>query len=179
MFEIPLVLENELLRLEYLTEQDFEKLYAVASDPLIWEQHPANDRYKREVFKEFFDGAVQGKAAFMVYCKANNELIGSSRYYECMPNESVAIGYTFISRKYWGGTYNTSLKKLMLEYAFRHVPKVLFHVGIHNMRSQKAVGKIGGIFVRETIGPAPSIRPSYEYVLTKAEFEQSVLFKAI
>ena len=49
-------LENEKAVLRPLQEQDFEALYTVASDPNIWEQHPNKDRWKKDVFKVFFDG---------------------------------------------------------------------------------------------------------------------------
>ena len=97
-------LQNDLTRLQPIHKDDFERLYLVASDPLIWEVHPSKDRYKREVFREYFDGAVASKSAFLVFDAISGELIGSSRYYDLQPdNLSIAIGYTFLGRKYWGG----------------------------------------------------------------------------
>jgi len=49
-FDLQPILKGELLRLRPLRLEDFHDLYAVASDPLIWEQHPVRDRYKEEVF---------------------------------------------------------------------------------------------------------------------------------
>jgi len=131
-----------------LKQEDFEILYAVASDPLVWEQHPNKDRYKREVFEIFFKGAMESKGALLVIDKKSNNIIGSSRFYGFeKENNSVSIGYTFLGRAYWGHTYNKSLKKLMLDHAFQFVNRVIFHIGASNIRSQKAIGKIGAQYI--------------------------------
>lgn len=141
---LPVDLHNELVRLESLEESDFERLYSVASDPEIWEQHPSSDRYKREVFQQFFEGAIDSQSAFLIIDQVTGQVIGSTRFYEFdETNKSIAIGYTFLAKKYWGGKYNASVKKLMLEYAFQWVEKVYFHVGAENVRSQMAVRKLG------------------------------------
>ncbi len=138
-------LENEFIRIVPLKAEDFERLYAIASDPLIWEQHPNKDRYKREVFETFFKGAMESKGAFLVSDKQTGKPIGSSRYYEAdEEKKTIAIGYTFIARDHWGGTYNPALKSLMMEHAFQHFDAVIFHIGAQNIRSQKAMEKIGG-----------------------------------
>lgn len=140
----PLHLRDSSLHLVPLRRDDFERLYSVSSDPLIWEQHPTKDRYKREVFQSFFDSAIDGKAAFLILDAKTNEAIGSSRYYEYdEAKKSIAIGYTFLARKYWGGNWNQALKKLMLDYAFQFVEKVIFHIGEHNLRSQIATQRFG------------------------------------
>lgn len=144
------VLENEIVQLVPLQESDFEILYQVASDPLIWEQHPNKDRYKRKVFQNFFEGAIQSQGAFKIIDKASGETIGSSRFYDYdEANKSVLIGYTFYGRNYWGSHYNPSVKKLMLEYAFQFVNTVYFHIGAENIRSQKAIERLGAVKVRE------------------------------
>lgn len=60
----PSHLQNELIALFPLKEEDFEDLYFVASDPLVWEQHPNKLRYQREVFQNFFKGALLSQGAF-------------------------------------------------------------------------------------------------------------------
>ncbi|RYG12206.1 MAG: N-acetyltransferase, partial [Chitinophagaceae bacterium] len=121
-FDLQPTLENDLITVVPLHESDFEQLYAVASDPLLWEQHPNKDLYKREVFENFFKGAMESKGAFIVYDKATGNVAGSSRYYELNEeNRSVAVGYTFIGRDFWGKGHNAALKKLMLDYAFQFV----------------------------------------------------------
>jgi RimJ/RimL family protein N-acetyltransferase len=143
-FELQPILENELVKLVPLKEEDFEILYQAASDPLIWEQHPENNRFHRNVFEKFFKGAIDSKGAFLVIDNKNGEAIGSSRFYDCDENnKSIAIGFTFLTRKYWGTAYNRAMKNLMLDHAFKFVKTVIFHIGEYNIRSQKAILKLG------------------------------------
>jgi len=149
-FDLQPTLENELIKVIPLKVDDFEKLFAVASDPLIWEQHPNKDRYKREVFENFFNGAIKSKGAFIVYDQDSGAVVGSSRYYDLdEENKSIAVGYTFIARKFWGEGHNAALKKLMLDYAFQSINKVILHIGATNFRSQKATEKLGASKVSE------------------------------
>lgn len=166
MFDLQPTLQNDIIRIEPLQSSDFERLYAVASDPLIWEQHPSPDRYKREVFETFFKAAIESNGAFLVFDKSDNEVIGSSRYYEYFPEQqSVAIGYTFLCRECWGTTYNRALKTLMLDHAFRFVDNVIFHIGVNNIRSQKAIEKLGAqkMVMQEMRNYGENIIPSLVY----------------
>ena len=143
-FELQPTLKNESIRIQPLKSSDFETLFAVASDPLIWEQHPNKDRYKKEVFENFFKGAMESGGAFLVFNAQTGETIGSSRYYELDEKaSSIAIGYTFIAKNHWGGIYNPALKSLMLNHAFQYVNHVILHIGANNIRSQKATEKLG------------------------------------
>lgn len=142
----PKNLQNELIKLVPLHENDFEEMYEVASDPLVWEQHPNKLRYQRAIFQNFFQGAIASRGAFFVRDTETNEAIGSSRFYDYdEKNNSILIGYTFMARKYWGKDYNKALKKLMMDYAFQYVDTIYFHIGATNIRSQKAIEKIGAI----------------------------------
>lgn len=143
-FELQPILQDDLVLLQPLKESDFEVLYKVASDPLIWEQHPNKNRYQRVVFQNFFSGAIESNGAFLIIKKENNEVIGSSRFYDHHTEKSsVAIGYTFFSRHCWGTTYNKAVKTLMLKHAFKFVDQVVFHIGAVNIRSQKAIERLG------------------------------------
>jgi RimJ/RimL family protein N-acetyltransferase len=144
-FELQPTLENDLIKIQPLKPSDFETLYAIANDPLLWEQHPNKDRYKRNVFETFFKGAIESGGAFLVFDNKTKQVIGSSRFYGVDKEKNeVAIGYTFIARSHWGKNYNKALKSLMINHAFKFVDHVIFHVGAVNLRSQKAVGNIGG-----------------------------------
>lgn len=146
----PEVLENDIIKLIPLQENHFDVLYQAASDPLIWEQYPIKDRYKIEIFKPFFDGAINSKGAFLILDKATSEVMGTTRFYDYNAEKSsVGIGFTFITRKFWGGPYNKALKKLMIDYAFESLNSVIFHVGFENYRSQKAVSKLGAEKINE------------------------------
>jgi len=169
----PEILQNDLVKITPLKESDFENLYQVASDPLIWEQHPAKDRYKKEVFRAFFDEAVASQSSFLVFDKHTNELIGSTRYYDYDPVKSkIAIGYTFLARNYWGGQYNKAMKKLLLDYAFQNVESVLFHIGATNLRSQKALQKLGARKINELDFDINGLKlPHFEYEINKHDWE--------
>lgn len=144
-FDLQPILRNDWAYLRPLVEEDFEPLYLVASDPLIWEQHPNRDRYKKEVFQNYFKGAIDSGGALAVFDSVNNELIGCTRFYDLNKEESsVLIGYTFVARRCWGKPYNRSMKALMLDHAFRFVNKVIFHIGKNNIRSRTAMERVGG-----------------------------------
>jgi RimJ/RimL family protein N-acetyltransferase len=147
-FDLQPVLEGELVRIRPLRAEDWDDLFAVAADPLIWEQHPASDRYKEEVFRAFFSEALACGGGLVVLDAKDRRVIGSSRYYGYDADRSeIEIGWTFLARSHWGGAYNRELKTLMLGHAFRFVRRVIFKVGLQNWRSQRAVEKIGGIRV--------------------------------
>lgn len=144
-FELQPVLRGERLWLRPLREEDWDQLYAVASDPMIWEQHPVPDRYQEKVFRGFFREAMESGGALVVLDARDDRVIGSSRYFGYDPDRSeIEIGFTFLARAYWGGVYNREMKDLMLQHAFQFVRHVVFLVGLENWRSQKAMEKIGG-----------------------------------
>jgi RimJ/RimL family protein N-acetyltransferase len=145
-FDLQPTLTGTLVELRPLRADDFDGLYAVASDPLIWEQHPNNDRYKRSVFEQFFREAMESGGAFAVIERASGQIIGSSRYFGYdEQRREIEIGWSFLARPCWGGVYNRDMKQLMLRHAFHFVDSVLFRVGPGNRRSQRAMEKIGAL----------------------------------
>lgn len=137
------VLESELIRLRPINADDFEALFAISSDPLLWEQHPSKERAEEEGFRVWFADAMEA-GALVVQDVATGRVIGTSRYdcYDADTSE-VEIGWTFLDRSLWGGPYNAEMKRLMLDHTFRSVETVLFRVSSENLRSQKAVEKLG------------------------------------
>src|SRR6266571_4146070 len=110
-FDLQPVLKGELLELQPLREADFQRLYAVASDPLIWELHPMRERYKEEVFSGFFREAMESCGALIALDNNDGRVIGSSRFYGYdEENREVEIGWTFLARSHWGGVYNKEMK---------------------------------------------------------------------
>jgi RimJ/RimL family protein N-acetyltransferase len=147
-FDLQPYLKGALLELRPLRPEDFPDLYAVASDPLIWELHPAKDRYKEEVFKAFFHEALESGGAFIAIDSKDGRVIGSSRFHGYDPQKNeVEIGWTFLARSHWGGSYNRDMKQIMLRHAFQFVKSVIFVVGPENLRSRRAVEKIGGVLI--------------------------------
>ena len=168
-FDLQPSLEGEILRLRPLRPDDFHDLYEVASDPLIWEQHPNSDRYEQAVFEEFFRVALESGGALIALDSRDGRVIGSSRYHGFDSERSeIEIGWTFLARSCWGGAYNREMKELMLRHAFRFVKSVVFLVGLQNVRSQKAMEKIGGARVGSR--PNGQGRESLVYQITSAAF---------
>lgn len=146
MFELQPSLTGDLLHLRPLQPGDWEALFRAASDPLIWEAHPVSDRWKEEVFRQYFRQGLESGGAFAVVDRNSGEIVGSSRYSNLKPEESeIEIGSTFLARSHWGGACNGEMKRLMLDHAFRFVDTVVFRIGTDNLRSRRAVEKIGGV----------------------------------
>ncbi|WP_312992452.1 GNAT family N-acetyltransferase [Chryseobacterium flavum] len=172
-FSVQPVLENEEFQLVPLQQGDFESLYEVASDPEVWKQHPNKDRYKREVFETFFEGAMHSGGAFKIIEKASGDVLGSSRYYNFDEHDNhIFIGYTFYGTKSWGKGINPQVKKLMLDYIFQYVDKVHFHVGKENFRSQTAMERLGAkkIAEEEVAYYAEPTRTNFVYEIKKEDW---------
>ncbi len=170
-FDLQPILKGELLELRPLRAEDFHDLYAVAADPFIWEQHPIKDRYKEEVFNVFFREALESGGALIAIDSKDGQVIGSSRFHGYDQEKSeIEIGWTFLARSHWGGIYNREMKQLMLGHAFRFVSSVIFLVGPQNLRSQRAVEKIGGIRVGSGLDAGG--RESFVYQITASTFAQ-------
>lgn len=168
-FDLQPHLSGDLLELRPLRADDFDALYAAASDPMIWQQHPCSDRHEAAVFKAFFAEALESRGALAVIDPKSGRIIGCSRYYELDPERGqVVIGYTFLQRQYWGGAFNRELKRLMLAHAFKFVSVVHFHVDEDNLRSRKAMEKIGGRLVGELSKPKPKPGAGMRTVLVYA-----------
>ena len=138
-------LENKNFILKLLNKNDFNVLYNIGKIKKIWEQHPENDRWKKEKFNIFFNKGIENKFGFYgIYNKSNSTLIGSTRYYSySKKNNSIKIGFTFLTPEYWGTDTNLQIKTLMLGYAFNYVENIYFDIGKNNIRSRKAIEKIG------------------------------------
>jgi N-acetyltransferase len=164
-FDLQPTLKGTLLGLRPLRPDDFHDLYAVASDPLIWEQHPIKDRYKEEVFKRFFRESLESGGALTAIDSKDGQIVGSSRFHGYDEiNSEIEIGWTFLARSHWGGVYNREMKQLMLRHAFKFVRGVIFLVGPQNLRSQRAMEKIGGVRVGSR--PDASGQESFVYQIT-------------
>lgn len=168
------VLEGARLLLRPLRPDDWDALFAVARDPLIWEQHPAHDRWRKEVFAAFFADALHNGGALAVIDRASGAMIGSSRYQglESADGGSVEIGWTFLARSFWGGSYNRELKQLMLAHALASVAECRFAVGEDNHRSRRALEKIGARLVprMEMRNMAGGMVRHVHYVIDRADF---------
>ena len=143
-------LSNELVKLIPMIKNDYEWVFAAASDPEIWAQHPDTTRYTPVGFTRYFQKLIDTDIPYLILDAKTEQVIGATSFYQYDRHEkSVAIGYTFLGKKYWGGEYNQSIKNLMMDFAFEKLDKVIFHVASENIRSQMALGKIGAIKEKE------------------------------
>ena len=174
-------LDGDRVLLRPLTEGDWDALFAIASDAGIWEQHPMHDRWREDVFREFFDDALAKRGGLAILDKAKNALIGSTRYQAYDPEDggSVEIGWTFLARNYWGKGINPEMKRLMLEHAFKSVERVDFRVGETNYRSRIALENIGAVRTDRTeLARYDGKRVLHlVYAITREEFADGPLAK--
>ena len=163
MINLQPTLTGPTMRVRPLAASDWADLFSAASDPEIWAQHPASNRYKEDVFREFFVAALNSQSAFAFVDRTTNTIVGSSRYNDFDPERSeIEIGWTFLARSHWGGVTNAEIKSLLLEHAFAFVDTVVFWVGESNLRSRRAMEKIGGVLRpgvqhRAITGDAPHV----------------------
>lgn len=168
-FDLQPTLKGRLVELRPLRKSHYRELYTVASDPLIWVQHPRPDRYREAEFRMFFDEALESAGTLICTDVRSGQIIGSSRFHDFREDESqIEIGWTFLARSHWGGLYNGEMKQLMLKHAFEVVDGVVFLVGRDNLRSQRAVEKIGGI--RSGVSTDAGGTDSLVYQLTASAF---------
>lgn len=152
-FDFQPTLKGRLVKLRPLCAEDRDGLFAIASDPLIWEQHPVRDRYKPDVFDTLFRESLASHRALAAINCSDGRIIGSSRFHAYNEESSeIEIGWTFLARSHWGGKYNKEMKQLMLSHAFKFVKRVVFLIGTQNVRSQKAIEKLGAIRVASRPG---------------------------
>lgn len=174
-FSLQPELETSMAVLKPLEDKDFEVLYEVASDPAIWVQHPNPDRWKRDVFHHFFEGAIKSGGAFKILDPHSGECMGSTRFYDYNAGEdTILIGYTFYGTKWWGKGINSAVKKVMLDYIFQFVSTVHFHVGAGNIRSRIAMERLGAVCLGEMnvayYGEAPKL--NVVYCIKKPEWQR-------
>ena len=134
-----------MVRLSPLKAEHYESLYLAASDPGIWEQHQTKDRWKREEFDKYFEDSLQSNYALIIRDLSSNDIIGHSRFQPLsFKPGTIEIGWTFLTRRYWGGPHNKAVKHLMINHAFQTFDTVVFFIDKSNIRSQKAAIKLGG-----------------------------------
>jgi RimJ/RimL family protein N-acetyltransferase len=139
-------LSNADVALRPLAADDWTALYDAASDPLIWAGHPAHDRWQEPVFRRFFEDALASGGALAALDPATGAVIGSSRYdHDRAEAGEIEIGWTFLARSHWGGASNAAMKALMVCHALKSVDRVIFLIGETNLRSRRAMEKIGGV----------------------------------
>jgi len=147
-------LENPWIRLHFLNEEHRETLRHLAKDERIWEYTKTlllTDTYDRQFDKYFNDALAFSTATAQAFCISDavtGDIIGMTRAYDLDPRvKKATIGHTWYTPAVWGQVHNKACKLLLLEYLFGTLglQRVDFRVASQNLRSQKAVMKIGGV----------------------------------
>lgn len=150
------LLKGTFVRLEALTQEHVQTLRTLARDFRLWEYtrtlliddtfDEQFDRYIANAFNPEFGGL---QINFVMRDAQTDEVMGMTRYYKMdAVHKRVSIGYTWYAPAYWGKVHNKECKLLLLQYAFETLgyQRVEFEVAHQNLRSQKAVAKIGGVW---------------------------------
>ncbi|HWZ27990.1 MAG TPA: GNAT family N-acetyltransferase [Gemmatimonadales bacterium] len=171
-FDLQPTLTGRLLEMRPLRADDWDALYALASDPLIWEQHPDRERWREERFRVVFREGMESGGALLAVDRQTGRAIGFTRYHDYHPELSeIEIGWTFLARSHWGGRYNSEMKDLMVRHAFKFVDTVVFSAGVDNLRSRRAIEKLGAVPAGTKTNQSGS--DSVVYHLTAASYRGS------
>ena len=146
-------LRGHYVYLELLQPEHIPQLKNLAKDSRIWQYTKTlliNDSYN-EQFDRYITAAQDPRfsglqVSFVMRDAATNDIMGMTRYYRIEPSHKrLSIGYTWYTPAYWGLVHNKECKLLLLQYAFETLgyQRVEFEVAHQNIRSQKAVLKIG------------------------------------
>ncbi|MEK6154263.1 GNAT family protein [Flavobacteriaceae bacterium 3-367] len=147
-----ITLENEAVRLSPLELDNFHELYPIASQPKLVQYSPS-DIETPEALKNYVTVALEQREMktsipFIIYDKGKGRHAGCTRYMNIdWHNKVLEIGATWIGREFQGSGLNAQMKFLMLNHAFDEMgfEKVEFRVDERNLRSRKAVEKLGGV----------------------------------
>ena len=149
------LLQGKYVTLETLHPDHIPKLQTLARDERLWEytktllvNETFDAQFEKYIATAFDDRNMGGQHSFVIRDVANDEIIGMTRYYKIEPSQKrLSIGYTWYIPDVWGKVHNKECKLLLMQYAFETLgyQRVEFEVAHQNIRSQKAVEKIGGI----------------------------------
>ena len=180
----PIVLEGENIQLLPLQTSHFEALFEAASNPEIWELTSVNYS-DPAIFNHSNTTALKDKEKgtvypFVIVDKHTDTIIGTTRFLEISAaDKKLEIGVTWIKKEFWGSTVNMECKYLLLQYCFEHLQlhRVQFRAKADNLRSRKAIEKIGGqlegIFRKDKIEPSGNYRNTAFYSIIDTEWEST------
>lgn len=149
----PTILSGEQIELIPLEKIHFDELYVAASDKDLWTLIPT-DCSERDTFIKTYEFSlaereIGNQYPFVIKHKETNRLIGSTRFFEIYPSDKkLEIGWTWVIKEYWGTTVNLECKLLLLSFCFDtlQLNRVQLKTKDTNIRSRKAIEKIGGVF---------------------------------
>jgi RimJ/RimL family protein N-acetyltransferase len=147
-FDFQPYLVGDIVEMRPVTSSDYAALFALGSDPAVWDQHPNRDRYLESPFRDYFTEGLASGCALVARRRADGAVIGWSRYSTAFAGaDEIEIGWSFLGRAYWGGRYNGDMKRIMIAHAFRFVSHVIFRIGEQNARSRAAVERLGAVLL--------------------------------
>jgi N-acetyltransferase len=149
----PLTITGRSVDLVSLEPHHFPVLETVAQDKRIW-QFYAYDGSNPAVLRSTLEAGLADRDKglqfpFVILNKKTNAIIGSTRFMDIQPkHKKLEIGTTWLHPDYWGTVINFECKLLLLTYAFETlgVLRVQFKTDENNIRSRKAIEKVGGRF---------------------------------
>jgi N-acetyltransferase len=137
----------------------------------------ATDSARAEIMAALAARARGERLPFAQLDANTGEVVGTTSYYEVMPaNRSLAIGYTWLGRRWWRTGYNTESKLLLLSQAFDVLAaaRVVWHTDLLNERSQAAIQRLGatreGVLRKHRIRGDGSWRDSVQYAMTDEDW---------
>ncbi|AZB26148.1 N-acetyltransferase [Chryseobacterium bernardetii] len=149
----PTILEGTHVELIPLEKEHFEELYAAAADKDLWTLIPTDGSDKAIFYKNYKLALSErdngNQYPFVIRHKETQKLIGSTRFFEIYPSDKkLEIGWTWITKEFWGSVVNLECKLLLLTYCFEVLKtnRVQLKTKDDNLRSRKAIEKIGGVF---------------------------------
>ncbi|PTQ94018.1 RimJ/RimL family protein N-acetyltransferase [Mucilaginibacter yixingensis] len=149
----PIILEDDLVKLEPLESKHFDALRAIAADKRIWEFYPADysdaDHINDALTKALEEREKGSQYPFVIIDRRLDKVIGSTRFLDIQPaHRKLEIGWTWLHPDYWATNLNTACKLLLLQYCFETLKtvRVQLKTDENNLRSRKAIQKIGGQF---------------------------------
>lgn len=149
----PTTLTGQTVELRSISKDHFTELEAVAKNKKIWEFYPF-DGSDSNTFAHIFNGAIierekGNQFPFVIFHQQQNKIIGSTRFLDIQEkHKKLEIGSTWLHPDYWATAINPECKLLLLQYCFEnlHAVRVQLKTDENNIRSRKAIEKIGGQF---------------------------------
>ena len=178
----PVTLVGTQVLLQPLEVMHIEKLIHLAKDKRIW-QHYAIDGSDTNKLKSSLETALiereKGKQyPFVIILKNDNKIIGSTRFLDIQAEQKkLEIGWTWLHPDYWGTKVNLECKLLLLTFCFEELKakRVQLKTDENNIRSRKAIEKIGGLFEgilrNDMIRDNGTSRNSAYYSIIESEWE--------
>ena len=145
-------LTGEFVRIVPMQKNHIQELYEIGKDDAIWTHYPDTVVESFNDMESIVENALYNKKIgtefpFVVLLRENDKVIGSTRFLEISKNNKrLEIGWTWLTPTAWGTKINAECKYLLLKYCFETLKciRVQLKTDELNIRSQKAIEKIGG-----------------------------------